>query len=189
MKTIIINGQRELAELPELWYTDGTNEANEWCRANEIYGAKLKLRKFIANDINYNAQSLDNEDVLIASGYIKLIESEFRRLVYQPWKESRKVKLPATYNELTDAMEKKSIKECSIVTNNKAVFACGQLTNIMNFANDTFEGDGKEIEVDNTGRISNADYVAFSPIRFTSKAAAEWAYKTFPEIFKAYWNA
>jgi hypothetical protein len=187
MKTIIINGQRELAEMPELWYTDGTDEANEWCKANEIYGAKLKLRKFIANDINYNAQTLDNEDVLIASGYIKLIEAEFLRLVYEPWKESKKVKLPTTYDDLIYTMNKKLMRISGLVSSIEHLQACSQLTNIMNFANDAFKSEGVYWCVMHDGTAKYEGWLT-NPIRFTSKAAAEWAYKTFPEIFKAYWN-
>jgi hypothetical protein len=58
----------------------------------------------------------------------------------------------------------------------------------MNFANDAFEGDGLDYEISNNGNVFPGLATYFSPIRFTSKAAAEWAYKTFPEIFKAYWN-
>jgi hypothetical protein len=59
----------------------------------------------------------------------------------------------------------------------------------MNFANDAFEGDGEywELQADGTP-YEYAKLSICHPIRFTSQAGAEWAYKTFPEIFKAYWN-
>jgi hypothetical protein len=56
----------------------------------------------------------------------------------------------------------------------------------MNFANDAFEGDGHRWRIKSNAPscLGGNDH----PIRFTSKAAAEWAYKIFPDIFKAYWN-
>jgi hypothetical protein len=187
MKTIIINGQRELAELPELWYTDGTDEANEWkimVWAGEFHRP---------GKTNYVANALDT----ISNGWHKKFEnhtyitpSEFLRLVYDPWKESKKVKLPDNYCSVLFELEGK--KKAAV--HEKYVFpahinACIQLTNIMNFANDAFEGDGRIWEISSRGiSIDDSSSFFFNPIRFTSKAAAEWAYKTFPKIFKAYWN-
>jgi len=99
------------------------------------------------------------------------------------------VKLPTSYSLLCD----------SLIENGKVIYgrrsdyavhinACIQLTNIMNFANDAFEGDGKEWGVWDNGDVLLAERFKSHPSRFTSKEAAEWAYKTFPEIFKAYWN-
>jgi hypothetical protein len=71
----------------------------------------------------------------------------------------------------------------------KHIQACAKLTNIMNFTNDAFKGEGKEWVVWSDGIVpSPVGYMVNHPIRFTSKAAAKWAYDTFPEIFKAYWN-
>ena len=189
MKTIIINGQRELAELPELWYTDGTEEANEWGKA--VYVAPEyfnKKYKFIGNDYygHRNSQAFDTKEIA-EEHHTYITPSEFLRLVYIPWKE--KVKLPETYGMLIQIM----IAD-KLATHTTSGFvpahvdACIQLTNIMNFANDAFEGDGDNWVVDSDGGIGKTLGVEDHPIRFTSKAAAEWAYKTFPEIFKAYWN-
>jgi hypothetical protein len=185
MKTIIINGQRELAELPELWYTDGTDEANEWGRGvvKEMWSKKwrfvgVSLRGFVANGSHVLGGNFD--------GHTYITPSEFMRLVYEPWKESQRVKLPTHYVELCSLLAY-PIKQYDTITNH--INACIQLTNIMNFANDAFEGDGQECVVWSNGMVCWSIYkTRNSPIRFTSKAAAEWAYKTFPEIFKAYWN-
>jgi hypothetical protein len=187
MKTIIINGQRELAELPELWYTDGTDEANEWgeklANSNHKWGYKH------IRNCKIGGASADNRRGLYEErGHTYITPSEFLRLVYEPWKESQKVKLPNDYSQLRSAMLDKSIDlygEREYLPNH--INACIQLTNIMNFANDAFEGDGKEWVVYDDGSAFISVNKS-NPIRFTSKAAAEWAYKTFPEIFKAYWN-
>jgi hypothetical protein len=185
MKTIIINGQRELAELPELWYTDGTDEANEWGKA--VYVATEyfnKKYKFIGNDYygHRNSQAFDAKEIA-EEHHTYITPSEFLRLVYEPWKESQKVKLPETYKQLCDAMENAHY----LVSPVRHIQACIQLTNIVNFANDSFEKDGNEWDIWSNGYIDDS-FLSSHPIRFTSKAAAEWAYKTFPEIFKAYWN-
>jgi hypothetical protein len=192
MKTIIINGQRELAKLPELWYTDGTEEANEWGEA--VYVAPEyfnKKYKFIGNDYygHRNSQAFDTKQIA-EEHHTYITTSEFLRLVYEPWKESQKVKLPTSYSLLCDGL----IENGKVIYGRKSDYAvhidaCIQLTNIMNFANDAFEGDDYVCVVDATGEVCHIvpEWVDH-PIRFTSKAAAEWAYKTFPEIFKAYWN-
>jgi hypothetical protein len=185
MKTIIINGQRELAELPELWYTDGTEEANEWGKGvNQIWHAYWD---FVGSSLQ-GKKANGWKDKGMFPDFTYITPSEFLRLVYEPWKE--KVKLPETYSELIKAMDDKN-KEYAptyqLLANH--INACIQLTNIMNFANDAFEGDGSDSpwEAQSGGRITNS-YISTQPIRFTSAEAAEWAYKTFPEIFKAYWN-
>jgi hypothetical protein len=179
MKTIIINGQRELAELPELWYTDGTDEANEWAdTAKMLNGIACQAVPYIG----WNSKRIVwylTENPLKAYTYIT--PSEFLRLVYQPWKESQKVKLPTSYNDLLDDIRLNRSKVYNHIN------ACIQLTNIMNFANDAFEGDELNWEVSFDDEPGPTMFRC-QPIIFTSKAAAEWAYKTFPEIFKAYWN-
>jgi len=181
MKTIIINGQRELAELPDLWYTDGTEEANEW--GEKIINSNHKWGyKYIRNC--KEGATADNRDGLYEKrGHTYITPSEFLRLVYEPWKESQKVKLPTSYNDLLDDIRLNRSKVYNHIN------ACIQLTNIMNFANDAFEGDDSDSpwEVQSDGEITNS-YTSTHPIRFTSFESAEWAYKTFPEIFKAYWN-
>jgi hypothetical protein len=107
------------------------------------------------------------------------------RLVYEPWKESQKVKLPTNYDELVGILKAPLFASFSIYPSH--INACIQLTNIMNFANYAFERDGKKWTINDSETVYSLMTVT-SPIRFTSKAAAEWAYKTFPEIFKAYWN-
>ena len=187
MKTIIINGQRELAELPELWYTDGTEEANEWGEA-VVDGEWYEGSWNYVGTSNIGFVSTGSITKITFEDHTYITPSEFLRLVYEPWKESQKVKLPTSYSLLCD----------SLIENGKVIYgrrsdyavhinACIQLTNIMNFANDAFEGDGREWELMSAGFPASGSTV-FNPIRFTSKAAAEWAHKTFPEIFKAYWN-
>jgi hypothetical protein len=187
MKTIIINGQRELEELPEVWYTDGTEEANEWLKKliNSDYSDYIKESHWPFIGANKYGVSFGGE----ISDHTYITPSEFLRLVYEPWKEGQKVKLPSNY-----------VGVCSILTKvNKAIIghtdyfpkhiqACAKLTNIMNYANDAFEGGDKEWNIWSYGLEPVEVNHKNNPIRFTSKAAAEWAYKTFPEIFKAYWN-
>lgn len=185
MKTIIINGQRHLDELPDLWYTDGTDEANEW--GEEISNSNNKWNyKYIRNDKEW--ASADNRDGLYEKrGHTYITPSEFMRLVYEPWKESQKVKLPKDYSQLNDFMVVNSSWLMSGGFGKaKHINACIQLTNIMNFANDAFEGDNYRwtIKSGAPSCLGGNDH----PIYFTSKAAAEWAYYTFPEIFKSYWN-
>jgi hypothetical protein len=184
MKTIIINGQRELAELPELWYTDGTEKVKEWAVA---------MRKEISQDWLFYAPNksgaIGHDDEAYCIGTY-ITPSEFNRLVYQPWKDGQKVELPTNYEELIDILIK---GKTSITWHPHGMLphiqACIQLTNIMNFANDAFEGDGNIWQADAIGEVSSiVPEWCTHPIRFTSKAAAEWAYQTFPEIFKAYWN-
>jgi hypothetical protein len=183
MKTIIINGQRELAELPELWYTDGTDEANEWGRA---LGSVWCRYKYVANRCKIGSNGDDRKDFFPSNGHAYITHSEFMRLVYEPWKESQKVKLPTTYEKVCDLLDFKSTLSYHHIPH---INACIQLTNIMNFANDAFEGDGQLWQVWSDSIACVSPYsTRVHPIRFTSKAAAEWAYKTFPEIFKAYWN-
>jgi hypothetical protein len=188
MKTIIINGQRELAELPELWYTDGTDEANEWKLNASTWPPKLRIGNstFVARGRNQPSNGADSNEYFEDGGYTYITPSEFLRLVYEPWKESQNVKLPTTYEEVCDLLDFKSTLSYHHIPH---INACIQLTNIMNFANDAFEGDGKEWEIYQDGRPEAFPQAMYThPIRFTSKAAAEWAYKAFPEIFKAYWN-
>jgi hypothetical protein len=181
MKTIIINGQRELAELPELWYTDGTEEANEWGEA--VCKTKwLWPWDFVGNSATGMVST--GVSLITSKERVYITPSEFMRLVYQPWKEGQKVELPTTYEEVIDRLySDKSLTYHHIPHIN----ACIRLTNIMNFANDAFEGDGLEWHLYHDGSTTCTGWKS-TPIRFTSKAAAEWAYKTFPEIFKAYWN-
>jgi hypothetical protein len=181
METIIIDGRRELKDLPELWYTDGTKEANEWGKA---------MRKELAPNWRFIAPSdfgATGHDLEAYCEGTYITPSEFIRLVYEPWKEG--VKLPMDYNGLCSLLNK---KQMPIIGHTdyfpKHIQACAKLTNIMNFANDAFEGDGDNWVVDSDGGIGKTLGVEDHPIRFTSKVAAEWAYKTFPEIFKAYWN-
>ena len=182
MKTIIINGQRHLDELPELWYTDGTDEANEW--GEEMQGLST-CRCNIFKYIGWNkTRPIWNNYTALFLGYTYITPSEFLRLVYEPWKESQKVKLPTTYEEVCDLLDFKSTLSYHHIPH---INACIQLTNIMNFANDAFEGEGLIWVVGEVDRVECNNWIN-NPIRFTSKAAAEWAYKTFPEIFKAYWN-
>jgi hypothetical protein len=182
MNTIIIDGRRELAELPEKWYADGTKEANEWGKA---------MRKELAPNWRFIAPSDFGATGHDLEAYCKgtyITPSEFLRLVYKPWKEGQKVKLPMDYNGLCSLLNKKKMP---IIGHTdyfpKHIQACAKLTNIMNFANDAFEGDGDTWEVYEDGDIVEAEYI-IHPVRFTAKAAAKWACKTFPEIFKAYWN-
>jgi len=188
MKTIIINGQRELAELPELWYTDGTEEANEWGEA-VVDGEWYEGCWNYVGTSNIGFVSTGSITKIPFEDHTYITPSEFLRLVYEPWKESQKVKLPSDYDSLFASLFNKThiIPVRTFAGVPKHINACIQLTNIMNFANDAFEGDGKKWEVDNDGDIA---YFVWRrhPIRFTSQAAAKWAYKTFPEIFKAYWN-
>jgi hypothetical protein len=182
MKTIIIDGRRELAELPEKWYTDGTDEANEWGKA--VFTMSHWTRKFnyVGSDSECNANGTWHK--FVEHEYIT--PSEFLRLVYEPWKEG--VKLPTTYEEVAVYMEEKGIKRVTFpYSQSTEVNACAQLINIMRIANDAFEGEGDEWDMDHEGDVRSCKWKR-QPIRFTSKAAAEWAYKTFPEIFKAYWN-
>jgi hypothetical protein len=187
MKTIIINYRRELAELPELWYTDGTEEANEWGKSVYIAAEYFnKKYKFIGNDYygHRNSQAFDTKEIA-EEHHTYITPSEFLRLVYIPWRE--KTKLPTTYDELIYAMNQKQIRISSLISSIPHVYACSKLTNIMNFANDAFEKEATEWNVWSYGEVIEVNHKN-NPIRFTSKAAAEWAYKTFPEIFKAYWN-
>jgi hypothetical protein len=185
MKTIIINGQRELAELPEKWYTDGTDEANEW--------AKNVINRDVIKSANWELIGANNYGVSFGStilGHTYITPSEFMRLVYEPWKEAQKVELPTNYEELTDILFK---GKTGITWHPHGMLphiqACIQLTNIMTFANDAFDVDCSIWHVWSDGRVScEIEPITNNPIFFTSKAAAEWAYKTFPEIFKAYWN-
>jgi hypothetical protein len=180
MNTIIIDGRRELAELPEKWYTDGTKEANEWGKA---------MRKELAPNWRFIAPSDFGATGHDLEAYCKgtyITPSEFIRLVYDPWKGG--VKLPMDYNGLCSLLNK---KQMPIIGHTdyfpKHIQACAKLTNIMNFTNDAFKGDGDMWEVGQSSKALTFAIICH-PIRFTSKAAAEWAYKTFPEIFKAYWN-
>jgi hypothetical protein len=186
MKTIIINGQRELAELPELWYTDGTEEANEW--ALQIQPGALFPNNHIGNG---NGYVTTHQEYWIIKGHTYITPSEFMRLVYQPWKEAQKVELPTTYKDLLDDLQLNGDKVYLTGGYSEAphINACIRLTNIMNFANDAFDVDCSIWHVWSDGRVScEIEPITNNPIFFTSKAAAEWAYKTFPEIFKAYWN-
>jgi len=186
MKTIIINGQRELAELPELWYTDGTDEANEW--AQSIRSDFEPKSDWIGNGQSKGYVGATWEGGFKDNGHTYITPSEFLRLVYEPWKEGQKVKLPINYMVLFATMQNGG--KSPIRTNESLlahINACIKLTNIMNFANDAFEGDGNMWEICQSGKALTFAFICH-PIRFTSKAAAEWAYKTFPEIFKAYWN-
>jgi hypothetical protein len=189
MKTIIINGQRHLDELPDLWYTDGTDEANEWGKGVWTGSVLFETWAYIGNtDGSYICNGWAYENYACKS-HTYITPSEFLRLVYHPWKEGQKVKLPTSYEAVIESIysaTKLSYKDYS--NQSKHISACAQLTNIMNFANDAFEGDGKEWVVWNDGDVLSAERFKSHPIRFTSKTAAEWAYKTFPEIFKAYWN-
>jgi hypothetical protein len=189
MKTIIINGQRELAELPELWYTDGTEEANEW--GQSVMGSNYKWRyNYISSGEFAAARGDDRDWYYEVKDHTYITPSEFDRLVYQPWKEGQKAELPTTYEELTDILFKGKI---GITWQPEEMLphiqACIRLTSIMTFANDAFDVDCSIWHVWSDGRVScEIEPITNNPIRFTSKAAAEWAYKTFPEIFKAYWN-
>jgi hypothetical protein len=188
MKTIIIDGRRELAELPEKWYTDGTNEANEWklnvCYWNPTCG--IGSSRFVGKGIRKLSNGADSNEYFEDIGHTYITPSEFIRLVYEPWKDSQKVKLPTNYDELVGILKAPLFASFSIYPSH--INACIKLTNIRNFANNAFERDGDEWEATTDGSIFVASHIAFNPIRFTSKTAAEWAYKTFPEIFKAYWN-
>jgi hypothetical protein len=190
MKTIIINGQRELAELPELWYTDGTDEANEW--GQSVMGSNYKWRyNYISSGEFAAARGDDRDWYYEVKGHTYITPSEFDRLVYKPWKEGQKVELPTTYKDLLDDLQLNGDKVYLTGGYSEALHinACIQLTNIMTFANDAFEKDVREWEIYEDGDAHTIIWeVTAHPIRFTSKAAAEWAYKTFPEIFKAYWN-
>jgi hypothetical protein len=187
METVIIYGRRELKDLPELWYTDGTKKANEWAKASYFSiiggGNSMLDYSFYANNKLSVSNGANKADVFKSYGHTYITYSEFLRLVYEPWKESQKVKLPTSYNDLLDDIRLNRSKVYNHIN------ACIQLTNIMNFANDAFEGDGSDSpwEVQSDGEITNS-YTSTHPIRFTSFESAEWAYKTFPEIFKAYWN-
>jgi hypothetical protein len=183
MKTIIIDGRRELKDLPELWYTDGTDEANEWGRGvvKGMWSKKwcfvgVSLRGFVANGSHVLGGNFD--------GHTYITPSEFIRLVYEPWKESQKVSLPTNYDELVAILKAPLFASFSIYPSH--INACIQLTNIMNFANDVFENDGYRwtIKSGAASCLGGNDH----PIYFNSSKAAQWAYKTFPEIFKAYWN-
>jgi len=184
MKTIIINGQRELAELPELWYTDGTEKANGW-------GAAVCKVKWLGpwDFVGNSALSMVSTGVSprTSKERVYITPSEFMRLVYQPWKEAQKVELPTNYEELTDILFK---GKTGITWHPHGMLphinACIQLTNIMNFANDAFKPDWHRwtIKSGAPSCLGGGDH----PIYFNSSNAAEWAYKTFPEIFKAYWN-
>jgi hypothetical protein len=185
METIIIDGRRELKDLPVYWHTDGTDEANEWGKGmNQIWHAHWDFVGSSLQGKKANAW----QDKGMFPDFTYITPSEFLRLVYEPWKESQKVKLPTYYVELCSLLAY-PIKKYDTITNH--INACIQLTNIMNFANDAFEGDGDmhkghEWVVCGDSVFQTNNFT--NPIRFTSKAAAEWAYKTFPEIFKAYWN-
>ena len=189
METIIIDKRRELKDLPELWYTDGTDEANEWARSVVIDGFVFERCNFIASHKIYIADGAMKETPFKNNNYTYITESEFLRLVHEPWKESQKVKLPETYGMLIQIM----ITD-KLATHTTSGFvpahvdACIQLTNIMNFANDAFEGNFGVWIIDSAGDVLNFGTDYTTPIRFTSMEAADWAYKTFPEIFKAYWN-
>ena len=185
MKTIIIKGQRELAQLPELWYTDGTDEANEWAdTAKMLNGIACQSIPYIGWN---NERIVWHLTRLPLKAYTYITPSEFLRLVYQPWKESKKVKLPKDYSQLSDFMV---VNSSWLMTGGfgkaKHINACIQLTNIMNFTNDAFEADNYRwtIKSGAPSCLGGNDH----PIYFTSEAAADWAYYTFPEIFKAYWN-
>jgi hypothetical protein len=190
MNTIIIDGRRELAELPEKWYTDGTKEANEWklnvCYWNPTCG--IGSSRFVGKGIRKLSNGADSNEYFEDIGHTYITPSEFIRLVYEPWKEG--VKLPTSYGLLCEHIRDKGKKRHYKRSNLPAhINACIQLTNIMNFANDAFKGEGKEWVVWSDGIVpSPVGYMVNHPIRFTSKAAAKWAYDTFPEIFKAYWN-
>jgi hypothetical protein len=190
METIIIEGRREFAELPEKWYTDGTDEANEWklnvCYWNPACG--IGSSRFVGKGIRKLSNGADSNEYFEDIGHTYITPSEFLRLVYEPWKEGQKVKLPINYMVLFATMQNGG--KSPIRTNESLlahINACIKLTNIMNFANDAFEGDGNMWEICQSGKALTFAFICH-PIRFTSKAAAEWAYKTFPEIFKAYWN-
>jgi hypothetical protein len=182
MKTIIINGQRELAELPEKWYTDGTEKANEWGQI--VMESNYKWRYNYIGSYEFAAASGDNRDWYYeVKGHTYITPSEFDRLVYQPWKERQKVELPTTYEEVVDRLYSDRTLTFHHIPH---INACIQLTNIMNFANDAFKPDWHRwtIKSGAPSCLGGGDH----PIYFNSANAAEWAYKTFPEIFKAYWN-
>jgi hypothetical protein len=187
METIIIDGRRELKDLPELWYTDGTDEANEWGKA-VVDGAWYKKSWKYVGTSNMGYVSLGSDTDVPYEKATYITPSEFLRLVYEPWKESKNVKLPSDYMGLRNEMIRKEMQVANTSCFPTHIDACIQLTNIMNFANNAFEGDGDNWEIDNSGHIDKCTFFRVQPILFTSKAAAEWAYKTFPEIFKAYWN-
>ncbi len=186
METIIIDGRRELKDLPEKWYTDGTDEANEWGKA--VFTMSHWMRKFnyVGSDRKCNANGTFHKFV----GHTYITPSEFLRLVYEPWKKSQKVELPTMYEGVIVYMEEKGIERVTFpYSQSTEVNACARLINIMRIANDAFEGDGKYWFIWSDGIVpSPVGYMVNHPIRFTSKAGAEWAYNTFPEIFKAYWN-
>jgi hypothetical protein len=188
MKTIIINGQRELAELPEKWYTDGTKEANEWGEA--VCKTKwLWPWDFVGNSATGMVST--GVSLITSKERVYITPSEFMRLVYEPWKEGKKVELPTTYKDLLDDLQLNGDKVYLTGGYSEAphINACIRLTNIMTFANDAFDVDCSIWHVWSDGRVScEIEPITNNPIRFTSKAAAEWAYKTFAEIFKAYWN-
>jgi hypothetical protein len=175
MKTIIINGQRELAELPEFWIAEAFLESIEWQKANRKTTSRNGC--FVCNSVIKSFSDID-----------EITRAEFLRLVYQPWKESQNVELPTDYMELCSLLFRKRMAVVGVLDfTPKHIQACIQLTNIMNFANDAFEEDGEQWEVGfDSWIVDGAPH--YNPIRFTSQAAAEWAYKTFPEIFKSYWN-
>jgi hypothetical protein len=193
METIIINGHRELKDLPELWYTDGTKKANEWAKASYFSiiggGNSMLDYSFYANNKLSVSNGANHYHVFESYGHTYITYSEFRRLVYEPWKESQKVKLPSDYDSLFASLFNKThiIPVRTFAGVPEHINSCIQLTNIMNFANDAFEGDGLIWVVGEVDRVECNNWINH-PIRFTSKAAAEWAYKTFPEIFKAYWK-
>jgi hypothetical protein len=167
MNTIIIDGRRELAELPEKWYTDGTDEANEWGKA--VFTMSHWTRKFnyVGSDSECNANGTWHK--FVEHDYIT--PSEFIRLVYEPWKEG--VKLPTSYELLCEHIRDKGKKKHYKRSNLPAhINACIQLTNIMNFANDAFEGDGNMWEVGQSGKALTFAIICH-PIRFTSKEGAE----------------
>ncbi len=187
MKTIIINGQRELAELPEKWYTDGTEKANEWGQG--VFSGEHKWKwdyRFISNDKNLVSAGGNRNGFFSKTGHTYITPSEFDRLVYQPWKGGQKVELPRNYAELTTAMVVKKMHIAAHIHSSSHINACIRLTNIMNFANDAFKPDWHRwtIKSGAPSCLGGGDH----PIYFNSSNAAEWAYKTFPEIFKAYWN-
>jgi hypothetical protein len=178
MKTIIINGQRELAELPEKWYTNQTRNSIEW--ALQIQPGALFPNNHIGNG---NGYVTTHQKYWIIKGHTYITPSEFDRLVYQPWKEAQKVELPTTYEEVVDRLYSDRTLTFHHIPH---INACIQLTNIMNFANDAFKADWHRwtIKSGAPSCLGGGDH----PIYFNSANAAEWAYKTFPEIFKAYWN-
>jgi len=167
MKTIIINGQRELAELPKLWYTDGTDEANEWGRGIMTHFTYPK-EEWIGNGQTKGFVGATWEGGFKDKGFTYITPSEFLRLVYEPWKESQKVKLPSDYSQLRSVMLDKSIDlygEREYLPNH--INACIQLTNIMKYANDAFEGDGTEWIAARNGSVYSS-LVCTHPIRVST---------------------